>query len=97
MLQIVKLEKRLLCNTILCFMFRNVPCSSGRVFDFAWTLFVCVKADFPDISDDLVNSYHLLLACCDLIFSNALLSDRRDMLNSKFQGEYCKLCGWYNK
>lgn len=65
---------------------RNLPCSSGRVFDFAWTLFVCVKADFPDISDDLVNSYHLLLACCDLIFSNVLLSDRRDLLNPKFSG-----------
>uniref|UniRef100_A0A1B6EEJ0 Retinoblastoma-like protein 1 n=2 Tax=Clastoptera arizonana TaxID=38151 RepID=A0A1B6EEJ0_9HEMI len=65
---------------------RNIPCSPQRVFDFAWTLFICIKADFPDISDDLVNSYHLLLACCDLIFANAVLADRRDLLNPSFRG-----------
>ena len=38
----------------------------------------------PDISDDLVNSYHLLLACVDHIFACAVLADRTDILNEKF-------------
>jgi Domain of unknown function (DUF3452). len=56
------------------------------VFDFCWTLFVCVKGKFPSVSDDLVNSYHLLLASCDLMFANAILADRRDILNPHFAG-----------
>uniref|UniRef100_A0A1B6KSV5 Retinoblastoma-like protein 1 n=2 Tax=Graphocephala atropunctata TaxID=36148 RepID=A0A1B6KSV5_9HEMI len=65
---------------------RNLPCTSSRVFDFVWTLFVCVKSEFPEISDDLVNSYHLLLACCDLIYANSIMADRTDLLNNKFPG-----------
>lgn len=38
------------------------------------------------MADDLVNSYHLLLACCDLIYLNALLANRRDLLNPNFKG-----------
>lgn len=39
------------------------------------------------IGDDLVNSYHLLLCCLDLIFANALLyPDRRELLNPAFKG-----------
>ncbi|RZF44698.1 hypothetical protein LSTR_LSTR000650 [Laodelphax striatellus] len=65
---------------------RNIPCSVSKLFNFTWTLFVCVKAEIPAFSDDLVNSYHLLLSCCDLIFFNAVLSDRRDLLNPNFPG-----------
>ncbi|XP_075215910.1 retinoblastoma-like protein 1 isoform X2 [Lycorma delicatula] len=65
---------------------RNMPCTLSRLFEFTWTLFICVKAQVSDISDDLVNSYHLLLACCDLIYMNAVLSDRRDLLNNNFSG-----------
>ncbi|XP_069675672.1 retinoblastoma-like protein 1 isoform X2 [Periplaneta americana] len=65
---------------------RSMPCTAAKVFDFCWTLFVCVKGKFPGVSDDLVNSYHLLLACCDLMFANAILADRRDILNPKFPG-----------
>ncbi|XP_022184839.2 retinoblastoma-like protein 1 [Nilaparvata lugens] len=65
---------------------RNIPCSVSKLFNFTWTLFVCVKAEIPAFSDDLVNSYHLLLSCCDLIFFNAVLSDRRDLLNPSFPG-----------
>lgn len=53
------------------------------MFDFGWALFVRVKADFPDISDDLVNSYHLLLCCVDYIYANAVFSNRIDLLNDK--------------
>lgn len=39
------------------------------------------------IGDDLVNSYHLLLCCLDLIFANAVLCpNRRDLLNPSFKG-----------
>ena len=53
------------------------------MFDFCWVLFVRVKADFPDISDDLVNSYHLLLSCVDYVYANCVHSNRTDLLNEK--------------
>lgn len=65
---------------------RRLPCSSTDVFNFCWTMFVQVKGNFPAISDDLVNSYHLLLACLDWFYANALLGGRKDLLNSEFTG-----------
>ena len=42
---------------------------------------------FPAISDDLVNSYHLLLCCLDHLYSNALFTrNRRELLNPNFEG-----------
>lgn len=43
------------------------------------------------ISDDLVNSYHLLLCALDLVFTNALLCNaRKELLNPTFKGtELC--------
>ncbi|CAH3042018.1 unnamed protein product [Pocillopora meandrina] len=66
---------------------RKQPCSVGDVFAFCWTLYIQAKGHFPAISDDLVNSYHLLLCCLDLLFSNALYAkNRRELLNPKFEG-----------
>ncbi|XP_012540035.1 retinoblastoma-like protein 1 isoform X4 [Monomorium pharaonis] len=65
---------------------KAVPCTPSRVFEFCWTLFICIKGAIHDISDDLVNSYHLLLVCCDLIYNNALLANRKDLLNPNFPG-----------
>ncbi|XP_046395254.1 retinoblastoma-like protein 1 isoform X1 [Ischnura elegans] len=65
---------------------RTVPCTPAKVFDFGWSFFVCVKGGLRDVADDLVSSYHLLLACCDLLFANALLSLRKDLLNPTFSG-----------
>ncbi|NWI79428.1 RBL1 protein, partial [Dryoscopus gambensis] len=66
---------------------RRVPCSIKDLFNFCWTLFVYTKGNFRMIGDDLVNSYHLLLCCLDLIFANALLcANRRDLLNPSFKG-----------
>ncbi len=56
------------------------------MFNFCWDLFVRVKADFPSISDDLVNSYHLLLSCVDYIYGNAVMGNRFDLLNEEFSG-----------
>ncbi|XP_065421740.1 retinoblastoma-like protein 1 isoform X8 [Chrysemys picta bellii] len=62
-------------------------CSVKELFNFCWTLFVYTKGNFRMIGDDLVNSYHLLLCCLDLIFANALLyPDRRELLNPSFKG-----------
>merc|ERR1712141_215209 len=65
---------------------KKPPCTPGEVFDFCWNLFIRVKALCPDISDDLVNSYHLLLSCVDHIYACAYKSERSDLLNEKFQG-----------
>nr|XP_023405991.1 retinoblastoma-like protein 1 isoform X2 [Loxodonta africana] len=66
---------------------RRIPCSVKDLFNFCWTLFVYTKGNFRMIGDDLVNSYHLLLCCLDLIFANALICpNRRDLLNPSFKG-----------
>ncbi|KAK7113914.1 retinoblastoma-like protein 1 [Littorina saxatilis] len=65
---------------------RRLPCTVTEVFNFAWTMFVQVKGNFPAISDDLVNSYHLLLCCVDWFFANALLGARKDLLKPDFAG-----------
>lgn len=66
---------------------RRHPCTVSEVFNFCWVLFVHAKGNFPMISDDLVNSYHLLLCALDLVFSSALLSHgRKELLNPNFKG-----------
>lgn len=69
------------------FFCRNVPCTPSRIFEFCWMLFVCIKGEYAACSDDIVTSFHLLLACCDLAFSNVLLSDKRYLLNVNFAGK----------
>lgn len=45
------------------------------------------------ISDDLVNSYHLLLCALDLVFTNALLCNtRKELLNPNFKGSNTTAC-----
>ncbi len=68
--------------------------SSTDLFEFCWTLFLCVKSSLR-ISDDLVNSYHLLLACVDLVFHNVVQGCRNNLLTQQFAGkssiwQYCK-------
>ncbi|XP_020846458.1 retinoblastoma-like protein 1 isoform X1 [Phascolarctos cinereus] len=66
---------------------RRVPCTVKDLFNFCWTLFVYTKGNFRMIGDDLVNSYHLLLCCLDLTFTNAIMCpNRRDLLNLSFKG-----------
>lgn len=66
---------------------RRLPCHISDVFKFCWTLFVYTKGNFRMIGDDLVNSYHLLLCCLDLVFGNVLLcSNRKELINPTFKG-----------
>ncbi|TNM89208.1 hypothetical protein fugu_005463 [Takifugu bimaculatus] len=66
---------------------KRLPCHITDVFKFCWTLFVYAKGNFCMIGDDLVNSYHLLLCCLDLVFGNALLcSNRKELINPSFKG-----------
>ncbi|EDL87544.1 retinoblastoma-like 2, isoform CRA_c [Rattus norvegicus] len=45
------------------------------------------RGNFPMISDDLVNSYHLLLCALDLVYGNALqCSNRKELVNPNFKG-----------
>ncbi|XP_055529654.1 retinoblastoma-like protein 2 isoform X2 [Wyeomyia smithii] len=62
------------------------PCSSNRLFEFCWTLFICAKAEYPEQSEDLVTSYSMLLCCLDLIYANAIADGRKDIVNPDFTG-----------
>ncbi|KAF7711357.1 retinoblastoma-like protein 1 [Silurus meridionalis] len=66
---------------------RRLLCHTNDVFKFCWTLFVYTKGNFHMIGDDLVNSYHLLLCCLDLVYGNALLcANKKDLINPFFKG-----------
>ncbi|VVC27835.1 Retinoblastoma-associated protein, B-box,Retinoblastoma-associated protein, A-box,Cyclin- [Cinara cedri] len=65
---------------------QKVTCSAAKLFEFCWTLFVVAKSEFPNLGENLVNSYHLLLACCDYVYTNVLMADLRDLLNKSFGG-----------
>uniref|UniRef100_A0A8C6YGS8 Retinoblastoma-like protein 2 n=1 Tax=Naja naja TaxID=35670 RepID=A0A8C6YGS8_NAJNA len=66
---------------------RRQPCTVSEVFQFCWVLFVYAKGNFPMISDDLVNSYHLLLCVLDLVYGNSLqCPNRKEILNPSFKG-----------
>ena len=71
-------------NKFLCL--RSRQCSSGELYKFGWTLYVYTKGHFPLVNGDLVNSHHLLLCCMDMFYSNAVMHERRDLLNVEFAG-----------
>lgn len=49
------------------------------------------------ISDDLVNSYHLLLCALDLVYGNAVqCSNRKELLNPGFKGKFVNQGLWDN-
>lgn len=52
----------------------------------SWSMFVCVKSEHPDMSSDLVSSVNMLLCCLDLIFTNVVHDNRRDLINPSFSG-----------
>jgi len=65
----------------------NYEITSADIYYFCWVLYINIKATRPAIGEDLVNSYHLLLACIDFCYSNALVSKfAHDVLNPNFEG-----------
>ncbi|XP_072943092.1 retinoblastoma-like protein 1 isoform X2 [Epargyreus clarus] len=62
------------------------PCTTNALFDFTWCLYVCVKGEFHNSADDLVDMYHILLSCLDFVFANAFMSRRIDLINPSFKG-----------
>lgn len=69
----------LICRT-------NTPYTSQKLFEACWSLFVAVKGEYPDSATDLVTSINLLLCSLDLIFSNVIHDNRRDLINQSFAG-----------
>jgi retinoblastoma-like protein 1 len=65
---------------------KSMPCTPLKMFEFCWTLFITIKCEDISYNNDLVTSNYLLIAICDWAFGNALLADRRDLLNSEFKG-----------
>ncbi|XP_075033617.1 retinoblastoma-like protein 1 isoform X2 [Mixophyes fleayi] len=64
---------------------RKLQCNVKDLFNFSWTLFVYAKGNFSRIGDDLVNSYHLLLCCLDLVYVHTLQCPHKDdLLNPSF-------------
>lgn len=65
----------------------NYEVTTADIYYFCWVLYINIKATRPAISEDLVNSYHLLLACIDFCYCNALVSKfAQDVLNPNFKG-----------
>ena len=61
-------------------------CTTNKIYEFCWYLFVCAKSKYPENSVDLVTAFHMLLCCVDLIFANAIADKRDDLVNLKFPG-----------
>lgn len=68
------------------FSFRNTPYTSQKLFEMCWSLFVAAKAESTDKSVDTVTSINLLLCCLDLMFTNVINDNRRDLINPSFAG-----------
>ncbi|CAG9564114.1 unnamed protein product [Danaus chrysippus] len=62
------------------------PCTTNALFEFSWCLYVCVKGEFHNSADDLVDMYHVLLSCLDFVFANAFMARRYDLINPAFKG-----------
>ncbi|VDP39655.1 unnamed protein product [Schistosoma margrebowiei] len=60
--------------------------TGSDLFRFTWLLFIKSRASFPAVTDDLVNSYHLLACCLDWTLGAVMLSRRRDLINMEQNG-----------
>lgn len=67
--------------------YRSVArCSSTKLYDLCWCLYLCAKNEDPSYNMDIVTSFHLLLCCIDLIYINVLGENRVDLINRNFVG-----------
>ncbi|KAL1497569.1 hypothetical protein ABEB36_008505 [Hypothenemus hampei] len=65
---------------------KPIPCTSLKVFEFIWNLFIILKAENAPCSD-LVSAHHLLYCCIDFIFTNAVVANKQELINSKLHEE----------
>ncbi|XP_063311817.1 retinoblastoma-like protein 1 isoform X1 [Pelobates fuscus] len=64
---------------------RKLQCNVKSLFKFSWTLFVYAKGNFSLIGNDLVNCYHLLLCCLDLVYEHTQqCPNKEELLNPDF-------------
>ena len=49
---------------------------------------IYISGKYTGIPQDLVSCYFLLLAAIDLLYSNVVLSNRKDLLNPNCRGKY---------
>ncbi|XP_037939043.1 retinoblastoma family protein-like [Teleopsis dalmanni] len=61
-------------------------CSSNKLYDIGWCLYLCAKNENPSYTVDLITSFHLLLCCIDLLYINVLAENRTDLINPSFSG-----------
>ncbi|CAH8823902.1 unnamed protein product [Trichobilharzia szidati] len=60
--------------------------TGSDLFLLTWLLFIKSRASFPAVTDDLVNSYHLLACCLDWVLGATMVSRRRDLINMEQNG-----------
>ncbi|CAH8865263.1 unnamed protein product [Trichobilharzia szidati] len=60
--------------------------TGSDLFRLTWLLFIKSRASFPAVTDDLVNSYHLLACCLDWVLGATMVSRRRDLINMEQNG-----------
>ncbi|TGZ44683.1 hypothetical protein CRM22_011196 [Opisthorchis felineus] len=56
------------------------------LFRLTWLLFIKSRTSFPAVTDDLVNSYHLLVCCLDWVLGAVMVSGRHDLINVEMNG-----------
>ncbi|KHN83919.1 Retinoblastoma-like protein 2 [Toxocara canis] len=60
----------------------EAPIDCKKVFELVWTLFIAMKKQL--ITDDLMNSFHLLLCAVDFVFRDLRNSEFQHLLNADF-------------
>jgi Retinoblastoma-associated protein A domain/Domain of unknown function (DUF3452) len=73
-------------NLLTGLLHRPLPCSAKKLYEFTWCLFICVKANYPEHSMDMVTQVHLLICCLDMIYGNAIDEQRTDIVQTTFTG-----------
>lgn len=59
-------------------------CTPNNVYEFCWYLFLSANCENPTNTIDLVTSFHVILCCIDVVYSNIVADKRDDLLNMNF-------------